>query len=362
MFNPADFLDIKVAFDNIEMTRLTPYSATFAGRRITSGKLTLDLEYKIVNRRLIGDNRIIMDRLTLGDRVESPQARNLPLDLAIVILEDSNGRIDLGLPVSGSLDDPKFSYRRIIWKAVVNVVTKIVTAPFRALGAIFGGDDEVDGLVFEAGRGILTPPEREKAAAFAASMAKHPKLAAALHGTWSDIDRTALQDLQLRRAIARRLGLSAEGDPGLLTPEQPKVKAALEDLYVSRFGNGNLAALQEGFRKANPGQLETTASGRFLSVLTGLVGTKPTLSEKEVAAMKGRDFHELLYGKLQRAETVSDATLEKLAQSRGEAVMAELLAAHAPAKRLTLREPEKVDADKNEIPVKIDMAPVAADK
>jgi hypothetical protein len=117
------------------MTRLTPYSATFAGRRIDSGKLTLNLEYKITNRQLAGNNRIVMDQLTLGERVESPTAHDLPLDLAIAILEDSNGRIDLGLPISGSLDDPKFSYGAIIWKAITNVLTKIVTAPFRAMAS-----------------------------------------------------------------------------------------------------------------------------------------------------------------------------------------------------------------------------------
>ena len=114
LFNPTDYTDIKVVFRNVEMNRLTPYSATFAGRKIESGKLSLDLEYKIKNRQLQGDNQIIMNKLILGERVESPTAMNLPLDLAIAILEDSDGVIDLGLPVSGSLDDPQFSYGGII--------------------------------------------------------------------------------------------------------------------------------------------------------------------------------------------------------------------------------------------------------
>ncbi|HTZ00489.1 MAG TPA: DUF748 domain-containing protein, partial [Rhodocyclaceae bacterium] len=121
LFNPAQFTDVKVVFRNVEMTRLTPYSATFAGRKIDSGKLSLDLEYKINRRQMEGENQIVMDQLTLGERVESPEAKSLPLDLAIAILQDSDGRIDLGLPVSGSLDDPQFSYGRIIWKAILNV-------------------------------------------------------------------------------------------------------------------------------------------------------------------------------------------------------------------------------------------------
>src|SRR5690606_17967785 len=118
---------------NVEMTKLTPYSATFAGRRIASGKLSLDLEYRIEDQQLQGDNRIVMDQLTLGEKLESEDAPNLPLDLAVAILKDSEGRIDLGLPVSGSLEDPEFSFGGLIGKALLGLVTKIVTAPFRAL-------------------------------------------------------------------------------------------------------------------------------------------------------------------------------------------------------------------------------------
>ncbi len=133
--NPTNSLDMRVQFRNVEMTRLTPYMATFAGRKIESGKLSLDLQYKIKQRQLQGENQVIMDKLTLGERVESPTAKDLPLDLAVALLQDSDGRIDLGLPVSGSLDDPEFSYGSLVWKAITNVLTKIVTAPFRALGA-----------------------------------------------------------------------------------------------------------------------------------------------------------------------------------------------------------------------------------
>jgi hypothetical protein len=359
LFKPTDNLDVTVDFKNVEMTRLTPYSATFAGRKIDSGKLTLHLEYKIQNRQLAGNNQIIMDQLTLGERVQSPQAKDLPLDIAIAILEDSNGRIDLGLPVSGSLDDPKFSYSGIIWKAIVNVLTKVVTAPFRALGALFDSDDQIDGIVFNAGSPTLTPPEREKAVAFAAALNKRPRLSVVVHGTWSEVDRAALKDLQLRKAIAGKLGLSSEGDPGLLTPDQPKVKQALEDLYAGRFGNGGLAAIREAFGKANPGKLQTSTSGRIMSVFTGIIGSKPTLSDSDVTQMKGADFHTMLYQKLLAAEDVPDAALQQLAQARGTAVMTELRNAQAPADRVKLDAAEKTDAQNNDVPLKMDMEALA---
>ncbi len=361
LFKPTDNMDIKVDFTNVEMARLTPYSATFAGRKIESGKLTLHLQYKLKNRQMLGDNQIIMDKITLGERVKSPQAKDLPLELAIAILEDSDGRIDLGLPVSGSLDDPKFSYGGIIWKAITNVLTKIVTAPFRALGALFGGDnDKFDGIVFAAGSPALSPPEQEKLNAFAAGLKKHPKLGVTLHGTWSDADRSALQDLQLRREIAGKLGLSTEGDPGLLTPDQPKVKAALEALYSSKFGNGGLAAMREGYGKANPGKIETPTSGRIMSLFTGIIGSKKDLSATEVAGLKGTDFHVVLYQKLVAAEVVTDAALQQLAQARGSLILSELQKAQAPMDRIKLDAPAKADADGKNVPLKVDMAPIAA--
>jgi hypothetical protein len=135
----------------------------FAGYKIASGKISLDLNYKVRNGQLEGDNQVVIDQLTLGERVDSPDALKLPLELAIAILKDSNGRIDLGLPVSGSLDDPQFSYGAVIWKAVVNVLTRIVTAPFRALGALFGGDGaKLEAIDFDPGSAAILPPEREK--------------------------------------------------------------------------------------------------------------------------------------------------------------------------------------------------------
>jgi hypothetical protein len=108
--DPKAFTDIGLAFRNVEMSRLTPYSGKFAGRKIDSGKLTVDLKYKIDKSRLAGDNQIVVERLKLGAKVESPDAVDLPLDFAIALMEDSNGVIDLGLPVSGNLDSPEFSF------------------------------------------------------------------------------------------------------------------------------------------------------------------------------------------------------------------------------------------------------------
>ncbi|MBL8488155.1 MAG: DUF748 domain-containing protein [Rhodocyclaceae bacterium] len=354
-FRPTEFMDLKVVFRNVEMTRMTPYTATFAGRKIASGKLSLDLEYRIKKRQLQGENQVVMDQLTLGERVEVPGARDLPLDLAIAVLQDSDGRIDLGLPVSGSLDDPQFSYGQIVWKAIVNVVTKIVTAPFRALGALFGGSEKFENIAFEAGEPKLTPPEREKLVRLAGALNKRPGLAITVHGVHAETDRVALQDRQLRRTIAAKIGQPVEGDadPGPISTRQPKVQAALEDVFADRFGGGELAALKEGFRKANPGQLEESTTGKMVSRLTGLFREKRTLEEAEVSSMKGADFHGLLYDRLRQKEAVGEDRLLALARARGEATVAAMKAAGAPADRLGVAPPEKVETEGRDVPVKL---------
>ena len=354
-FKPTQFMDLKVVFRNIEMTRLTPYSATFAGRKIASGKLSLDLEYKIKQRQLQGENKVVMDQLTLGEQVDSPEAKNLPLDLAIAILQDADGRIDLGLPVSGSLDDPQFSYGGIIWKAITNVITRIATAPFRALGALFGGGEKFESIAFEAGDSRLTPPEREKLVKLAGALLKRPGLSLAVHGVYAQVDRAALQDRQLRRAIAEKTGQVVEGDkdPGPISTRQPKIQTALENLYADRFGSGELAAVKEGFRQANPGQLVESTTGKVMSRLAGLLNEKPGLDEREVAQLKGADFHTVLYERLRSQQPVTEERLLTLANTRGEATAAALKAAGAPNERVSVLAAEKVTTEGRDVPVKL---------
>ncbi len=359
LFNPTGFMDIKTVFRNVEMKNLTPYTATFAGRKIDSGKLSLDLEYKIKDRQLLGENQIIMDKLTLGERVQSPGAKDLPLDLAIAILQDSDGRIDLGLPVSGSLDDPQFSYGQIIWKAIGNILTKIVTAPFRALGALFGGGGEkLEKIAFEAGEADLTPPEKEKFKQIAQILNKRPGLALTVQGAWSaDIDRPVMKEMQLRRAVAEKMGvkLAPGEDPGPLSTGNPKVQGALEALYASRFGETEWAGLQGKWRQANPDKKQEGAAGRMVSRLKSLFKSETPLSAEDLGLLKGTDIHGLLYQRLLDKETVTDAQLADLARQRTQAVLAGLAAAGAPAERLSPGDVAAFDGDGREVPARLEL-------
>lgn len=357
LFDPTGFMDIKTVFRNVEMVNLTPYTATFAGYKIASGKLSLDLEYKIKKRELLGENQIIMDQLILGEKLEGPNIKHLPLELAIAILQDSDGKIDLGLPVSGSLDDPRFSYGRIIGKAIGNLLSKIVTAPFRALARLFGGNGEkLEQIAFEAGEQGLTPPEKEKFNQITQILAKRPGLTLTVHGAWSaEIDRPAMKARQLRRAVAEKMGvkLAPDEDAGPISTANPKAQGALEALYAVRFGEADWKALQARWSQANPEKKQGV--GKMLSRLNGLIKPEQPLSENERSALKGSDLHALLYARLLDQETVSDEALKQLAELRAQAIVTGLAAAGAPPERIQTAAHEPFPGEGKEVPVKLEL-------
>ena len=154
--------DINMKFQNIAMQNFTPYTAKFIGRELKSGKLDLDLNYNIEKSNLNAKNNIVITKIELGKEIQSPEAISLPLGIAISLLEDKNGIIDINLPVSGNVDDPQFSIGAILWKAFVNLITKAVTAPFSLLGAIFNfSEDEIKSVKFEMKETEITPIQKE---------------------------------------------------------------------------------------------------------------------------------------------------------------------------------------------------------
>lgn len=361
LLDPTAYMDIAVKFSNVEMRNLTPYSGTFANRKIESGKLSLNLVYNIENQQLNSSNQVIVDKLKLGERVQSPQGRDLPLELAIAILEDSNGRIDLGLPITGDLNDPQFSYGAIVWKAIGNVLTKIVTAPFRALGALFGGGDadELGKIEFTAGANTLSPSQREGLKKLGEALTTRPNLALTVQGTWAPADKTAIQNLQMRRAVAMQAGekLQPGENPGPLALNNEATQKAIEALFEKRFGGGELASLKTGFRKANPGQLEQGVAGKALGQITNLFKDTRELSDAEVSALKGKNFYSVLAQKLQDSEEVSTAQLQTLATQRQQLVSTGLTAAGVPAERVKTDAPKEIKAsDDKTVPMELGVA------
>jgi uncharacterized protein involved in outer membrane biogenesis len=259
--DPRHFVDIQVIFRNVELLPISPYTATFAGRRVASGRLDLDLSYKIADSELLGDHRVVLRNFSLGERVESPNALSLPLDLAIALLTDREGKIDVEVPVRGNLDNPEFSYGHVIWQAVRNLLTRIVTAPFQALSSLFGsGSEQPDRILFEPGQAEPAPPEREKLRQVAEVLNQRPQLNLTVHGTFArDLDGRSLRDLAVRRSLAALLGVALQPgeDPGPVAFDHAKTQRFLEELAGGSKPMAEFQATYEGAagvkaRRVNP--------------------------------------------------------------------------------------------------------------
>jgi Domain of Unknown Function (DUF748) len=346
-FDPKGFTDITVAFRNVAMTPLSPYSATFAGRKIASGKLNLDLQYKIDKSQMLGDNKIVLQDFTLGEKVESPDATNLPLDLAIALLTDSEGKIDIAVPVRGNVDSPEFSYGQVIGQAIGKTITKIVTSPFRALNAALGGDAEsgLATLLFQPGSAALAPPEQEKLKKVSEALAKRPQLKIVVHGGVDPaLDGTAIKERNLRRALAQELGESLEPgeDPGPVAYDNAKSQRALEALLAKRDGEEAVKAFEAAFEK------QAGRPAKRVNALLAFVGQ----------ASEDRDFYIALYKHLVETAPRPDAELKTLAENRGTAVAKELTTQGVEAARVTVGKTEQTEAQDQAVPSKLELDPL----
>lgn len=331
--NPKQFTDITVTFRNIAMSPLSPYSVTFAGRKIASGKLNLDLDYKIKDSELLGDNSVVLKDFTLGDRVESPSAIDLPLDLAVSLLTDSEGKIDVAVPIRGNVDHPDFSYGHVIRQALINLLTKIVTAPFRALGALFGGRSENPGtILFEPGRATLAPPEQEKLKMIAEFLTKKEELKLTVHGGFEpSLDTRALKRAQLRRTLRQDLGAK----PGPMAYDNAKTQRALEEL-----AGDTLAAFQAEYEK------KTGRKAIRVNPVLALLGR----------ASEDHDFYRALFDHLVENASLPKAELEKLADERGMAIVQELTTRFkGDTTRITLGTPVQTEEQEESVPAKLEL-------
>jgi hypothetical protein len=293
-------LDLAAKFSNLELTNLTPYSGRFAGYAIERGKMTMDLHYKVEGRTIDAQHRIVINQLQLGDKVDSPEATSLPVKLAIALLKDRNGVIELDLPVSGSLDDPKFKLGPLVWKVVVNLIEKAVTAPFALLGKLFGGGEEMSYIDFPAGVSAIDDANRTKLASLVKALDARPALNLDVPLAFQpDADRAALVTSRWHDSLVAgarvRLGAHAN-DPGavdrlLATPKD--YRAVLDDAYRAAFG-----------KKADI--------------------PKPTPPPADAAAAAAADVA-WLEDALKARITVSQDDLDQLAQDRANSVQAVLL-------------------------------------
>ena len=217
--------DIKLDFKDIDLTNITPYSGQFVGYKIKKGKLNLNLNYSVTDSKLNGSNFINFDSLTLGEKVDSKDAVNLPLSLAISILSDQNNQINIDLPVEGNLDDPDFKYGGVIWAAVKKLFADITLAPFRFLGNALGlGSKDLSSIDFLAGSSELISSEAPKIADFIKLTGSKPKMKLSITPTYSKLDESFYKNKKLDQKINQIIASSGKDYIAVLNELVPNLK------------------------------------------------------------------------------------------------------------------------------------------
>lgn len=258
--------DVKVRFQGIELIPTSPYAGKFIGYRLNKGKLSLDLHYQLTGNKVKGANLVTLDQLTLGEKVESPDATKLPVRLAIAILKDRSGKIELDVPVEGSLDDPEFRLGKVITRALLNVVSKIVTSPFAALGSIFGGKgEEVSFQDFAAGMAELQPANIEKLDALVKGLYERPGLQLEIEGSVDTVaDRNALRQQKLQKELRMKKWMSLrKSERNRITPEQvtltpEETRDLIQETHAAAFTPEAIAARAQSGGSTNSNPVPTT--------------------------------------------------------------------------------------------------------
>jgi hypothetical protein len=229
VLGPKLYTDVALNFSNIELTVFNPYSGKFAGYNISKGKLSTDLHYKVDGRALDAQHHIVVDQLEFGDKTASKDAVSLPIKLAVSLLKDRNGVIDLNLPVTGTLDDPKFRLGPIIWRVFVNLLEKAITAPFALLGSLFGGGPDIQFIDFRPGRSALDAAAADKARNVAKALIERPQLKIAVPiAVVPPIDRPALIAAQYGAELADIQAAKGSAKKGAAAPPTPPDFAQLD--------------------------------------------------------------------------------------------------------------------------------------
>ena len=335
--DPTRNTDLQVSFENIDVPSFTPYSIPFAGREIKSGRLDLKLGYEVNDSRLAGDNSIVLRDFELGDEVPHPDALNVPLDLAVALLKDVDGKIDIDLPVRGNVDDPEFSYGGVVWKALSDLLVKIVLSPCTALGSMLGIDaSDLENMHFIAGRADLTPPEQEKAGQLAEALTMRPALLLSVAGVSNAAsDGLALQTAAFDQVLEQRVAVLTENDPDSQLVDLRR--QALEDLYDEQLDAGTITLPFDDLRERHT--IEVTVEGE----------SEPRRELDRLA------YSNALRDQLIAIQNLQPDDLNQLASRRAEALRAALLAINPELQsRISIEANRSVGADPDaSIPMQI---------
>lgn len=244
-FDPMASLDIATSFKRVELTTLTPYSGKFAGYRIRKGRLNLDLHYLITKGQLKAENKVVVEQLQLGEKVDSPDAVSLPLKLAIALLKDVDGKISIELPVTGDLNNPQFSIMPIVWQTLRNLIVKAAAAPFKMIGGLIsgGGSEDLGTVSFAPGSSDLSKEAEGSLVKLSQALKERPALRLEIEGTAAaSSDGPLIAEQRLEREyqynyykMLQRRGDKVPAQASLLQVPDSEKGPLLEGIYRIRL-------------------------------------------------------------------------------------------------------------------------------
>ncbi|WP_047303270.1 DUF748 domain-containing protein [Pseudomonas fluorescens] len=244
-FDPMASLDITTSFKRVELTTLTPYSGKFAGYRIRKGRLNLDLHYLITKGQLKAENKVVVEQLQLGERVDSPDATSLPLKLAIALLKDVDGKISIELPVTGDLNNPQFSVMPIVWQTLRNLIVKAAAAPFKMIGGLVsgGGSQDLGTVSFAPGSSELNKDAEGALIKLSQALKERPALRLEIEGVAAkSSDGPLLAEQRLEREyqynyykMLQRRGDKVPAQASLIDVPDSEKGPLLEGIYRTRL-------------------------------------------------------------------------------------------------------------------------------
>ncbi|GGU58010.1 hypothetical protein GCM10009504_13570 [Pseudomonas laurentiana] len=244
-FDPMASLDIATSFKRVELTTLTPYSGKFAGYRIRKGRLNLDLHYLITKGQLKAENKLVLEQLQLGEKVDSPDAVDLPIRLAVALLKDTEGKISIELPISGDLNNPQFSVMPIVWQTLRNLVMRAAQAPFKFIGGLVSGGDSQDlgSVAFAPGSSDLSSDAKGALDKLVSALKARPELRLEIEGTSAQSsDGPLIAEQRLEREyqatyykMLQRRGEKVPAQATQLQVPDDEKPAMLEAIYRSRL-------------------------------------------------------------------------------------------------------------------------------
>jgi len=234
--------EFRLDFKHMPLPLMTPYMAEFAGREIEKGNMSLSLNYEIKNDQLIASNHLLIDQLSLGEEIDSPYAMDLPLDLAIALLEDNEGKISIEMPLEGNLNDPQFSVAGIIVDTFVNMITKVVTSPFRAIASLIGDDEDLSQITFSSGKMVLNDAQKTKLDDLAEALILRDQLILEIKGAaytefdWPELQVEAL-DKQILKIHTKQLNIKNDNKQPAseVVVSDDQYKDLLADLFIQKF-------------------------------------------------------------------------------------------------------------------------------